>query len=687
MNIVYHSFLAQRSAGVIAPARKAILSLVISFLFLLSPFSGALHAGEVNARNREGRIEQVKRLFSHEFSDAKGVVLKGLLAEKRLEALKHDFGLNLTGYYSNKVLKDALADTGDSLDSNAYIGLEWDFLKNGLLEARKDKDWLEKDIRINSALMPYLKGREQFRLRYYHTIYLFNISKIERLKARISFLDEYAGIAERLYFGRHVPWEDLLMIREKRAEAGVMLKNFVDFNASLKAFEDGPRMSSEDLPVFNVDIVRLAGLAMEKDPFRLAASIEEEKAGNAGTILDEFTLRAFLRYSALGLLSDAQEDSVSAGLYFKMPLPPGAKQSHEAWELDAGLKSAGLRKQADERLTGIHDEYYEYNFKLKDYYTMLYKKALIEERLRKEYVKKAFGDPSASGLEIMRLKEELSAVEIETIDVKQRMYLKLLSLYTLAGADAFFSAATIFNPMPQPRYRGMRSLYVWSNTFNRLENDFLRFYTKNQEFEEVMLSFGMDADRPKLQALISMLNANGIKTLAMSGDNGLIFEKNREKMASLADEARSSGAYGIHLDVEPHTLPDWKEKRQEYLRLYVEMLKNARAIADEKGMLLTVSIPVNLEAEILKEIYKLADKVYVMAYGENSLAGLLRRVAEEIEANREKTVIALRPADFSTRTEFEAFVSGLIEQGGIERIAVHEMDALLGMEEIGLGAE
>lgn len=687
MNTLLYSCLAHGSAGIFARARKAILFLTLSFLFPFFHFPCALHAAEPKAEDRGSLIEQAKSLFSQEFSETKGVILKGQLAEKRFEALKRDFGLNLTGYYSNKVINDASADTGDSFDSNAYVGLEWDFFKNGFFEARQDKDDLEKDIAINSALMPYLKAREQFQLRYYNIIYLFNIAKIERLKQRVSFLDEYAGIAERLYFSRDLAWEDLLMIREKRAEAGLMLKNFVDFNASLKVFENGPRVSSEGLPVFNVDIVKLAGLAAGKDPFRRAALIEEEKALKAGTVLDELTLRAFVRYHANDPLSDTQTDNVSAGLYFKMPLPPGSRQGREANELKHWLEATGLRRQAEDRLVEMHDEFYEYNFKLKDYYTILYKAALTEERLRKEYIKKAFGDPASSGLAIMRLKEELSAVEVEAIDVKQRMYLKLLSISTLAGVDEFFSSASVVNPRPEPRYKATRSLYIWSKAFNRLENDFLRFFIKNQEFEEIMLSFGADADRAKLNGLIAMLSSNGIKTLAMLGDNDLVFEKNNEKIARLAGEAAAYGAYGIHLDVEPHTLPDWHEKRQEYLRLYVEMLQNARAISDAKGIALTVSIPANLDAEILKNIYGLADKVYIMAYGDRSVSGLLKKTAEEITAGREKTVIALRPSDFSTRTEFEATVSGIVEQGGIERIAVHELDALLGLEETGLDAE
>ncbi len=687
MNTFLYSCLAHRSAGIFAPARKAIFFLTLSFLFPFFHFPCVLHAAEFRADNGGGALEQAKSLFSQEFSEAKGVILKGQLAEKRFEALKQDFGLNLTGYYSNRVIKDASADTGDSFDSNAYIGLEWDFFKNGFFEARQDKDDLEKDIAINSALMPYLKGREQFQLRYYNIIYSFNVSKIERLKQRVSFLDEYAGIAERLYFSRDLAWEDLLVIREKRVVAGLMLKNFVDFNASLKVFENEPRVSSESLPVFNVDIVKLAGLAAEKDPFRRAASIEDEKALKAGTVLDELTLRAFLRYHANDPLSDTQTDNVSAGLYFKMPLPPGSRQGREANGLKYGLEATGLRRQAEDRLMEIHDEFYEYNFKLKDYYTFLYRAALIEERLRREYIKKAFADPASSGLAIMRLKEELSAVEVEAIDVKQRMYLKLLSLSTLAGADEFFSSASVVNPRPEPRYKATRSLYVWSKAFNRLENDFLGFFMKNQEFEEIMLSFGADADRVKLGGLIQLLSSSGIKTLATLGDNDLIFEKNREKIARLAGEAAAYGAYGIHLDVEPHTLPDWREKRQEYLRLYIEMLQNARMISDEKGMLLTVSIPANLDAEVLKNIYRLADKIYIMAYGDRSVSAILRRTAEEVEAGREKTVIAVRPSDFSARTEFEAFINGIVEQGGIERIAVHEMDALLGLEQTGLDAE
>lgn len=192
----------------------------------------------------------------------------------------------------------------------------------------------------------------------------------------------------------------------------------------------------------------------------------------------------------------------------------------------------------------------------------------------------------------MQLLDELYAVEFEILEVKQQLYLKLLELYRLtAGEDILKHVRVVKKGMEIKRYKGERSAYIWSEGFNEIDNDFLTMYIEQQEISDIIISVGERTNVGKLSSFIERIRSKGTKAQALIGSNELLRLNNRDRLAERIGNASLTGFDGVHLDIEPHTLPEWKERREELLKEYLDMLKFVREITTEKRSLLLLQSP------------------------------------------------------------------------------------------------
>ena len=134
---------------------------------------------------------------------------------------------------------------------------------------------------------------------------------------------------------------------------------------------------------------------------------------------------------------------------------------------------------------------------------------------------------------------------------------------------------------------------------------------------------------------------------------------------------------GIHLDIEPHTLTQYKTNQEASMVAYLDLLNAARQYCDEHQLELSVSIPVFYPEAYLPMIYGLCDKVFVMAYEHPDIAYVEGKLAEEMEISKDKTVIVLSPNDFTDRLMLENFINQIIIKLGINEIAIHDLRRLL----------
>lgn len=644
------------------------------------PAAGAYRKEDVS----EDSFLPVRKLFSKEnLTLTDEVMLRRALYAARTGDVEKNLGLRLAGSYMNNVKNGVLEDERGSFDNTMYVGVEWEILKEGWLQRRHDLEMLKLEEGANLILEERFSRRDGFEQLYYRTIYVFNVAKIRKLKQQIDTLSQYIDLAKKLYHYRLVSWEEILKLDQQKADTEKMLAVFSEYN---KAYQPVPTISLPDaekeLPVLEIEVYQIVREAEGDDFYDRAIAADREKYGKPNDPLLNVNLRAFARYYRNDMFTSRAGDSTAAGLYVRIPLPFDAGQGEQARTIEQKLSEHNIRKMQIGALYQIQDICYEYGYKLKDFNTFVYKRALIEERLRREDVKRKCNDPSFNPINAMQMLSELNAVEFETLEVKQRLYLKLLELYRLTGPDLMFkNIRMVKETRPPGKYRGERSIYIWSHTFNNQDNEFLFKYLKQQEVRGVMLSLGENTIREKLKTFVARLNGEGITVHALLGDNVMLQQKNRAKLEDRIEEARSLGFTGVHLDVEPHTLPDWRERKSELLADYVSMLKMVRACTVSKKLALTVSIPVFYPAESLTEIYRLTDRVFVMAYEIRDMAIMKKRVREELEAGKEKVVIAIRTKDFAGRLELEDFAGKIVDRLGIEAIAIHDLQGMLELDE------
>lgn len=628
-------------------------------------------------------LDAVVRLLDDKTDTLTEEELKRLLGVERLDAVKKDIGLKLAGNYINNMKNGILEDERSSFNNSAYVGFEWELLRDGYLQRKREKEELQGDIRLYEILS-HRSGRDDtFQRLYYRTIYIFNLAKMRKIWERLDYLDKYIDTARKLYHYKLFPWEEVVKLEQERSTAGNMLKNYLNFE---KVFPDrqGPIFpdAEKELPVLDISIGALIDEAKKDDFYNKVLEAEMERKGRIDDPLLDINFRVFGRYYMDNLLSNNGQDSLAAGFYFKMPIPFGVKRYEKLRSLEGKVTDLSLGRKRDGEIYQIQDTYYEYQYKLNDYLKLTYRRGLIEERLRREGVKKSYGDALYSPVRQMQLLDELYTVEFETLEVKQQLYLKLIELYRLtAGGDMLKHVRIVKKGMEVKRYRGERSAYIWSEGFNKLDNNFLTMYIEQQEIADIMISVGDRTNVGKLGSFIERIKSKGTKVHALIGSNELLRRENRDSLAERMGNASLNGFDGVHLDIEPHTLPEWKDRREELLKEYLDMLKAVREIATGKKIALAASIPVFYPENILKEMAEVVDKVYIMAYEMKDAEVFTRRVKEEVEIFKDKTVLAVRTKDFSTRLELEEFLGKVIDATGISRVAVHDIKGMVELDE------
>lgn len=136
----------------------------------------------------------------------------------------------------------------------------------------------------------------------------------------------------------------------------------------------------------------------------------------------------------------------------------------------------------------------------------------------------------------------------------------------------------------------------------------------------------------------------------------------------------------IHLDIEPHTFANWKEKKNEYTKKYRNLLQVVKKICVTRKVNLAVSVPLNADISFVQDIKEYCNKIYVMAYETKNSAAVVKKLNENFSSVSAKLTIALRTNDFNSVSEMENYIKLISEKTGINRFAIHDLSRLMKME-------
>jgi hypothetical protein len=269
-------------------------------------------------------------------------------------------------------------------------------------------------------------------------------------------------------------------------------------------------------------------------------------------------------------------------------------------------------------------------------------------------------------------------VEVEMVDLKKDMYLKMLKIFMYLDVNDPNMFVKVLNPQDfGKKFFGNRNLYIWSEMFNQMANDQLLAFLKNNDVKEVLLSPGTQVDNAKVSDFVVKAYTQGMKVHLMIGDNNLLNADANQRLRTKLEMVKGLPVEGLHLDVEPQAMDDYKQNTQAYNDKLVDVLAQARIICDEQNLKLSASVPLSFDQTMLNRVYDKCDKVYLMAYEHPDIDYVKRKTADALSISVQKSIIALSPSDFDDRLSLELFIERLLIDLKLETVAIHDLRRLV----------
>ncbi|MBC7487277.1 MAG: hypothetical protein H7282_11050 [Cytophagaceae bacterium] len=597
------------------------------------------------------------------------------LIERR--RIAKDVGLNFNlGYIDN--FTNGLQDQGFFYRRAFQTGLDWNILKDGWIDSKyRAREFLYQQ-QINTLLASTADQPNEYAFLNHQLSQWFEEAKHLELKNRQSFSADYLKISKKLYYKKLLLWDDILELLAEQAAIDNMI------STDSLVFDPAVTGAIDRLPVFKIDEKELLLRFTErkKNTDSLTVMLQEEYLNARYKAVRDLSLKPYVRYNyydyeGVSNLAVGNRDFVSVGIQFSVPLPLRVKENRSLRELK--LKEVDFKNTASSTTGAIElkNILLSYEEAYGRYLESCYRKQVIKERIRREQVKLSVSDEDYSPVTILKELNEFYKVKYELITTKEELYLLMLRLrYLVPEAElSGFTQEVNFESGLDKNILYDKSMYVWSGTFGDLTNEEIVKAVKNAGCRRIILSIDQNNElKMKAYDLNTLLIKDNIELHMMIANNKFIYASEAGKLAEAVEYLMEiPGIKGIHLDIEPHVIPELKTDRNKYQDMYVAMLKVVRQKTKMKGLKLSVSIPVFYEKNKLVKIYSNTDKVYLMAYENPDLDFIKRKTEEELSIDRSKTIVALRTKDFASRKAMNQFVQQLSSILGTSEFAIHDL--------------
>lgn len=628
----------------------------------------------------------VKIIYERKFDSINKFIADSLLKQAEIKDYKGDIGLVLNTFYNRNFTPGFLETEDLFYIQRINVGVDWNLLNNGFVANQLKAQQRENELEISRLQQNKTKVEDNYEDLYNYIIYLFNTKKLERIDDRINLIDRQIQIAEMLYSSKERSWEDIIEMKAKKSRAEKQYRKWSSYNRILRekimfstALDE--YFNVDALPILDPDPALLfqhTADSAESSSDRILA-LQKENIELKNNKLTDYTVTPFIRYSFLSQQETFDRNFSSFGARVRIPIRWGNKGGvAEAEKLMVESTTGSEIQNNDHRLLNY---YYEYQYKLEQLIEFYYSKFKIEERLRKQIIKYQFDDPGFSPLSAIQYMDELLANEVEVLDIKQQLYLKMLSMTRfLEGPNPMDYCEVISHEEFLFKYKEKREAYIWSTFFNKQDNLFLVHYCKVNEIKKVLLSPGPTPNVEKVQDFLRLARRYDIEVIGMIGNNTLAKDDGKISVIDDLNKIYNLGFSGIHFDIEPQTFPDWDNNKQKYLSNLIDVFFAARQYVDEKGMELSASIPLYYPVGALEKMYEALDYAYLMAYERPDIQFIKRKTSEEFALNSEKTILALRTKDFMNRLFMEKFIEALGEEVPLNKMAIHDLGTLFDLD-------
>jgi hypothetical protein len=650
---------------------------------LTTTWNNAIHLGK--ALPQAGELTSSEKLFKTGLSPAGGNTAADEAALIRARMYRTNPGLYGTASYLENFTPSFNEDDDNLIyQRRLQAGINWEILEGGFYSNRLRSEQIRNDLFIRQQLESGKWKEDDYSLRWNQIIFLFNKSKIKLLLQRQQLVEGLATEAEKLHLARYLTREDYLRILSRKAEIDALLGIYNDYNIQFNPVYDTLSFSAEDLPVPDIKYVEvLAGVSPAlRDSMQMLVKRNKEIEHQ---LLNDVRLSTQLRYNYYDLVIPGNRSFFSLGLNLNFPIPFQLSLRKELAEAEVRETMYKIDQQYKGKEKELLNECYEYRYKLKQYVGFHQKFLLYEELIRKLHATQQIDAVRFNPVEGLMILDDMLAVKMEMMDIRQSLYLKLLRMYVRTNAGTI---AQIAEPFTLPNYFDIhaftsRHTYIWSGILTKKSPAFLSEYLVYNKFDKAYVSVNRDSEhRNRLQQLLPLLKGSGIQSALMIGDNSLIHEPGQYegKLNALLSGFNDTLIGELHLDLEPHTFDDWSGKQEEYLKKLTEIILLTRKVCDRKKWKLSMAIPLHYPEETVKQWFGIADAIVFMAY-ENIKPDYIDRKLAPYSGELQKTVVAVRTKDFQSRIAIEKYLIDLFQRSGRDQIAIHDVEGLIMMDE------
>ena len=609
------------------------------------------------------------------------------LFEAKQKMLKRDIGLKLNSNYLNNQNTSAFSfDDNVFMRTRSQTEIEWNLLKGGLLENRSNAKALKYSGIIESQTIDPSLERNLYVKRFNLIIQLFNKQKLELLQKRKYLIERLLTNEEVLFKKKQLKKEDFTNAKKRLAEIEALIQVYDPYNI-YSPWKNDAEQFSKSLTVFDINYP----LVFQKMEVLVPDSVRyffEKESEYKSKWYNQLNLATFTRYNFYDYFQQTtanqskQYFSIGATLSVPLTFNHGKKKEVHQLEIDKKLNEFSKNQQVYQE--ELLNEMYEFKYKIHQYVSFVFKKERAVDLVSLEEVKRKVHYTYFSPLIAIIEQDDVLAIEMELLELKQNLYLKLISIQSKLPQSKL---EDLIIPLQMKEIKKNNeppstfSIYVWSSIFEKQSVATIVEEVEKNKFNNVILSYQKEEKNlEQKEDLINKLSENNCSIELLIGLNNLLFEKNLKSWFAKTFTSYPMDKIGsIHLDVEPHTLKDWKTNKVELLAKYIQFLKEVRTICDSQGVKLMVSIPTIYPKTVVDEIYSLVDGVYFMCYENVSITHLQKKLLPYTDF-KEKTNIALRTEDFGSTKELNDFIVTLKNSLPYTNFVIHDLKRWMELE-------
>lgn len=600
-----------------------------------------------------------------------------------------------TNYLDNQVSNFFDLEDNINYKRRLQTSLEWNLLKNGYIENKNKAKALEYNLMIQEYNLNSTFNKSIYLKRFNQTIVVFNTHKIEILNTRKNIINQLKKIENSLFTKKHINKEELLDTELRNAEIDGLFQIYETYNELSNLKSQSFLGQINTIPIFDLNYKYILK-DLNTNKIDSLSKLFNKEFEILNQWYNKINLSIFSRYNyyqQVNITNTLQDRTFfSYGLNLSIPLNFNGNKEKNLNNIETKKKIEEISNRKLVYQEEILNEIYEFRYKLKQFISLYYNQQKIKDLIRIEEVKRKLNPANFSPIKGIKYIDDYLQTELELVDLKQNLYLKLIRIQNKIP-DAKLDSMTIpfeLIESNKTNLKNSKSIYIWSDIIEKYNVDFIIEYLVYNHFDKVIIAIKKDdIDLNKKNQLIQMLNQLNIQVSVMIGNNNLLNVSNiNEEMNKYLDKLPLNLISSLHLDVEPHASVNWDVSKEYLLEKYTQMINLTKEYCKTKNLKFEISIPLHYPEDITKKLFENVDQIYFMCY-ENINSSYIEKKLSPFNSNeyKSKYTISLRTNDFNDRDQMEKYIDHLINNLKVNKIAYHNLKNILLFDEENINNE